>query len=357
MVNSRKYYPPPQDYQQFPVSPISQPVMVAPAQTYAPPVVVVPSVPQKPTKPKKPMEGRTPFRVPLGSKFPLIAVVVTLVLLVLFEGFIFILFNDKNSQSDRNFYIEYAVAMLVWSIVCIFLLLLAKKRPLLLLISLIPTVIFFFTQPFVLLLLLTYIFMYNGMFNNKTFLLVSSILYGIASLFQLVFLIKYVHDSIQMFPILVPFFIFAFGLDNNPTKEYYYYNAKKRPAKTFENPLLEEEPVGFSILASLVTFGIYLVFWIHRLCKKLRLLAGESPACGGEVALILFVPFYSLYWLHTRGKKLHEAANRCGVPLDDNSTLFLLLGVFGLGIVAYALMQNDLNTAAKAFVRAEAAQS
>ncbi|MDR3313668.1 MAG: DUF4234 domain-containing protein, partial [Oscillospiraceae bacterium] len=154
----------------------------------------------------------------------------------------------------------------------------------------------------------------------------------------------------------IPYLIFAFGLSNHPGREYYTYT---KPAKTIqsENPLLQEKSVGLCMLFSFITFGIYSIFWIHQLCKKLRLLAGESPVCGGEVALILFVPFYSLYWLHTRGKKLHEAANRCGVPLGDNSMMFLVLGILGLGIVAYALMQNDLNTAAKAFVQAEAAQS
>lgn len=43
------------------------------------------------------------------------------------------------------------------------------------------------------------------------------------------------------------------------------------------------------------------------------------------------------------GKKLAEAGQRYGVAISDNSILYLVLGIFGLGIVSYALIQNDLN--------------
>ena len=42
-------------------------------------------------------------------------------------------------------------------------------------------------------------------------------------------------------------------------------------------------------------------------------------------------------------KKLHAAGQRYGKDISDNSILYIVLGLFGLGIVNYALMQNDLN--------------
>jgi hypothetical protein len=62
---------------------------------------------------------------------------------------------------------------------------------------------------------------------------------------------------------------------------------------------------------------------------------------------MIFVPFYSIYWIHTRSKKLFMAAQRYGIQISDNSTANLLLTIFGFGIVAYALIQNDLNTVAR----------
>jgi hypothetical protein len=112
--------------------------------------------------------------------------------------------------------------------------------------------------------------------------------------------------------------------------------------------LYETKNIGVCILLSFVTFGIYAFYWLYTFCKKIRLLNGEYPGAGGEIAMMIFVPFYSIYWIHTRSKKLYISARRLGIPIGDNSTANLLLTIFGLGMVAYALIQNDLNTVARA---------
>ena len=119
------------------------------------------------------------------------------------------------------------------------------------------------------------------------------------------------------------------------------------------SPLLQEKSIALCIVLSVVTFAIYYLVWIYNICKKIKVMAGEESKCGGEFACILFVPFYMLYWLFTRSKKLAQAGSNCGIPLDDKSTINLLLAIFGLGIVSVALMQNDLNTVAKAFKAAQ----
>jgi hypothetical protein len=120
-------------------------------------------------------------------------------------------------------------------------------------------------------------------------------------------------------------------------------------AKRYADPLQEEKSIAACILLSFVTFGIYQICWIHSICKKIKVLNGEDPSCAGEVCLILFIPFYNIYWMFTRGKKLAEAANRRGIPLNDNSIIYLVLSLFGLNIVNYALLQNDLNAVARAY--------
>lgn len=113
--------------------------------------------------------------------------------------------------------------------------------------------------------------------------------------------------------------------------------------------LLEERGILLAILLSFLSFGIYYIVWVHGICKRIRLMAGESPACGGEVALFFLVPFYQWYWMLTRGKKLAQAGARCGVPLLDRSVIALVLAVVGLGTISIALFQWDLNSAAVAF--------
>jgi hypothetical protein len=58
--------------------------------------------------------------------------------------------------------------------------------------------------------------------------------------------------------------------------------------------------------------------------------------------------------MYTRSKKLSESGARCGIPLEDKSVINLLLAIFGFGVVSVALIQSDLNKAARAFQGAEA---
>jgi hypothetical protein len=111
--------------------------------------------------------------------------------------------------------------------------------------------------------------------------------------------------------------------------------------------LYAPKSIGLCILFSFITFGIYGLYWLYTLCKNIKLLNGEPPSCGGEFCLNIFVPIYGYYWIYTRSKKLSGAAWRRGIPTSDNSTLYLVLAILGLSLVSYALIQNDLNTAAR----------
>lgn len=52
---------------------------------------------------------------------------------------------------------------------------------------------------------------------------------------------------------------------------------------------------------------------------------------------------YGIYWNYTIGKKMYEAGRKYGKSIDDNSIIYLLLSIFGLSLVNYCLIQNDLN--------------
>jgi len=108
-------------------------------------------------------------------------------------------------------------------------------------------------------------------------------------------------------------------------------------------PRVESRNIGITILLCFVTCGIYGIYWMYCLVRDVKIVAGEGSDCVGEFLLLAFIPFYSLYWLYTRDQKLVEAGQRSGVPISDNAILYLLLAVFGVSIVSYALLQNDLN--------------
>ncbi len=110
--------------------------------------------------------------------------------------------------------------------------------------------------------------------------------------------------------------------------------------------LQETKSIGACILLSFVTLGIYSLVWQYSMIKKIKLLNQEGSDCAGELLLNMFIPFYTLYWVYSRGEKLSVAANRRGIPMGNNAGLYLLLNLFGLGIITQALMQGQLNDVA-----------
>ena len=102
--------------------------------------------------------------------------------------------------------------------------------------------------------------------------------------------------------------------------------------------------IAACILLSLITCGIYQLFWAYSLCKSIRRLNGEPETCVGEFLCLTFVPFYGLYWMYTRGEKIARGAAARGVTVQNIGTICLVLWLFGLGIVSYALVQNTLNS-------------
>ena len=115
------------------------------------------------------------------------------------------------------------------------------------------------------------------------------------------------------------------------------------------SPLLQEKSIALCIILSFITCAIYYLVWIYGICKKIKLMAGEEPRSGGELACIILVPFYSLYWMYSRSKKLALAGAGHGLQLDDKSAVNLILALFGFAVVSAALLQAELNKAARAF--------
>ena len=49
------------------------------------------------------------------------------------------------------------------------------------------------------------------------------------------------------------------------------------------------------------------------------------------------------YWLYKQGDAIDQVKTSRGLPSGNSGILYLILAIFGLGIVSYALMQNELN--------------
>ena len=107
---------------------------------------------------------------------------------------------------------------------------------------------------------------------------------------------------------------------------------------------INKRNIGTSILLSIVTFGIYFIYWEYLLVKNTRAIKKDNSSCTGEMLCLIFVPIYSIYWWFTRGKLVKDEFASHGYIATGNEIAYLVLGIFGLEIVSMAIMQNDYNS-------------
>lgn len=103
---------------------------------------------------------------------------------------------------------------------------------------------------------------------------------------------------------------------------------------------IKQRNIVTCILLTLVTCGIYGIYWLIMLAREA--VSVKDPMDNGilEIVLMLFLPFLGVFLVE---KKLAEGCAAKGIPHTDNSILYLILGLVGLGIVSVCMMQNDLN--------------
>ena len=113
--------------------------------------------------------------------------------------------------------------------------------------------------------------------------------------------------------------------------------------------MIKERNIVVSILLSIITCGIYGIYWFITLTDDAAK-ANEDPDFTGIKAFLftlLTCGIYGIYWNYKIGKEMYEANNKRGISSSDNSVLYLILSIFGLSIVTYCLVQNELNTIAR----------
>lgn len=108
---------------------------------------------------------------------------------------------------------------------------------------------------------------------------------------------------------------------------------------------IEKRGIGKCILLTFVTCGIYGIIWVIKMAKDAVKVKDVNDDGTLEAVLCVFFPFIGFFLAE---KKFAEGCQAAGIPHSDNSILYLILGLFGLGIVDYCMMQSELNKIADA---------
>ena len=104
------------------------------------------------------------------------------------------------------------------------------------------------------------------------------------------------------------------------------------------------------ILLSIVTCGIYGIYWLVCMVNDLNTAANTTNDTTGGVVFLLSIITCGIYlwvWMYKAGEKVAMIKRRSGGYAESNNgLLYLLLAIFGLSIVSYCLIQSELNNVA-----------
>ena len=100
--------------------------------------------------------------------------------------------------------------------------------------------------------------------------------------------------------------------------------------------------VALCIVLSVITCGIYGIYWMIVLNDEINAATGRPGPTGGVVFLLTLITcgLYGLYWMYKMGEQVDIMR---GTPGGSTPLIYILLSIFSLGIIAYALMQSELN--------------
>ena len=101
---------------------------------------------------------------------------------------------------------------------------------------------------------------------------------------------------------------------------------------------MKKRSLVIMLLGFLFTFGIYPIYWYCSFQNQLKKHTGLGFGGFGHLMMSIFtLGIYPLYWSFVVGKRIAKLGG------DDHGVVYLVLSLFGLGIVAYFLMQNQVN--------------
>lgn len=110
---------------------------------------------------------------------------------------------------------------------------------------------------------------------------------------------------------------------------------------------VQNRSIAMVILLTIVTCGIYGWVWYYQTTTEVNMSLGENDNALFELLLIFITcGLYGFYWFYKYNQRLVRLGQTMGLTLSDNALIYILLCVFGLGIVSIGIMQNQLNEVA-----------
>ena len=112
--------------------------------------------------------------------------------------------------------------------------------------------------------------------------------------------------------------------------------------------MITKREVVTAIIFTVITCGIYGIYWFVKLNDEINILCADTSDTSGGTAFLynlITCGIYGIYWSYKMGNKLDNYMAARGEMTSSRGVAYLLLSIFGLSIVTYALMQDSINKA------------
>ena len=110
---------------------------------------------------------------------------------------------------------------------------------------------------------------------------------------------------------------------------------------------MEKRSIVKAIIFTIITFGIYGCYWFYKETNEVHELLGRQNSASGGWALvysIITIGIYALYWNYKMGEAVAEALDDRNMRNGGNEgQIYLVLAIFGFGIISSCLIQDKVN--------------
>ena len=109
--------------------------------------------------------------------------------------------------------------------------------------------------------------------------------------------------------------------------------------------MIQSRSLALYIVLSLITCGLFSIYWFISLAGDIAKLR-QKPEPRGVFDFIIGLITCGIYFLvayYNYSKWLVEIQEKRRVRVSDISIIAVILGIFGLGLVSMALIQNEVN--------------
>lgn len=112
---------------------------------------------------------------------------------------------------------------------------------------------------------------------------------------------------------------------------------------------MRERNIATCLILTILTCGIYGIVWFITITDDVGYVSDDQSVSGGMAFLLTLITcgIYGIYWSYKMGKLLYEAKLSRDMRASDNSVLYLILEIIGLGIVNRCMLQSELNEIAR----------